>query len=155
VYTIRFNNGQEIEQGLIQMYLEERLAKSSFRATIRRTIDKYGKYCLEVKPVRLRKAKPYCGNHPGECPIGGGKKPNATYLEWNDWIKFHKLVNAVLNKHCSNADVWSTPADVRGKMWIRKDNKPRKNWDWTEDYSSGRMIRVWNQGTPDQFEKRA
>jgi hypothetical protein len=101
--------------------------------------------------------KPYCGNHPGECLVnpftGPTKKPNATYLEWDDWVKFHAFVNRVLNRFKTNANVWSTPMDVRGKMWIRKGTSPRINWDWEERLDNyGRIVRDWNQGTPDQFK---
>jgi hypothetical protein len=130
--------------------------EGKFRATLTRGMDMHSHYTIRIKPVRLVKAKLYCGNHPGPCEInpfiGPVAKKNATWLEWNDWVKFHGLVNRVLNRFRANADVWSTPTDVRGKMWIRKGTKARKRFDWTEDESQyGRVVRIWNQGTPDQF----
>lgn len=154
MYSIKFNKGSHVVQGIIQMLLQEKMEKSPFRAIFYSGIDKASNFCIFVKNVRLRKAKPYCGNHPGVCQIIPGrptKKPNSTYLEWDDWIKFNNLVNSVLNKYKANADVCSLPHDVSGKMFIRKNNKPRLKWDWEEQYINGRMIRVWNQGTPDQF----
>jgi hypothetical protein len=107
-----------------------------------------------VKPVRLVKARPYCGAHFGPCPVSNKPKPRATYLEFSDWIKFHKLVNTVLNKYRVNADVWTTPMEGGvSKMWIRKGSKARVRYDWTEMYNTyGRVARIWNQGTDDQFE---
>ncbi len=79
----------------------------------------------------------------------------ATYLEWEDWVKFHAFVNRVLNRFHCNANVFTTPHDVKGKMWVRKGLKARKRYDWTDEFNSrfNRTIRVWNQGTEDQFIK--
>ena len=156
MYTIRLNSGTEISQGVVHMLLEDRLAKSPFRATLKRTMDNKGNYCIFVKPVRLRKAKPYCGAHYGECIInsflGPQKKKIATYLEFEDWVKFHKVVNAVLNKARVDADVWSIPLETRGKFWIRKGRKARKKFDVAETYDgSGRRIQTWNLGDDSQF----
>ena len=157
-YTIQILKGGFQKQNQVWSELEKRLIKSPFTAKLTLTVDAKGFHCIIVKPVRLRKAKPYCGNHPGECfvsPIfGPRKKPNATWLEWDDWVKFHALVNALLNRlHC-HANVWSTPQDVQGKMWIRKDMNPRIRWDWAEEaYGTlSAPIRIWNKGTPDQFK---
>lgn len=154
MYTIQILKGGLIKQCQVLNALEDRIAKSRFRATIRPGVDVKGNVCIYLKPVRLREGKPYCGNHPGECPIGGPPKKTATYLEWEDWVAFHKLVNATLNRFHTHADVWSTPADVSGKMWIRKGTLPRVHWDWTEDMDRyGRTVRTWNRGTPDQFKQ--
>lgn len=108
--------------------------------------------CIRIAKVRLTQKKPYCGNHPGPCPVDSKPKPNSTHLEWDDWVKFHKLVNTVLNKFRVRANVWTLPYDVRGRMWIRRDNKPRIKWDYTEERVMGtNEVRIWNQGTPDQF----
>lgn len=154
-YTIQINHGGVEKRDKVLLYLRERVIKEgTFRATFTAT-EQRGLPCIVVKPVRLVKAKPYCGNHPGECEVTGRKKPNSTYLEWNDWIKFHNIINRSLNRFRVDADVWSNPQDVSGKMWIRKGIKPRVKWDWEEKLTYGsmfrRVIRIWNQGTPDQF----
>lgn len=152
-YTIQVLKGGAVKRDKVLAALTARLESSPFRATL--TLE--GEASIKVKPVRLRVKKPYCGNHPGECQLNpftgkSPKKPNATYLEWEDWVAFHKVVNSVLNRLHTQADVWSTPADVRGKMWIRKGKAARVKWDWDEDYDNyGRVVRTWNQGTPDQF----
>lgn len=137
--------------------LKDRLVKDGkFRAILTPTYDSKNRACIKIKPVRLVNKKPYCGNHPGECVVnpftGPTKKPNATYLEWNDWVAFHKVVNTVLNKYKVNADVWSTPYDVRGKMHIRKGRVARKRYDYSEKINQyGMPVREWNQGDESQF----
>jgi hypothetical protein len=161
-YTIKFQAGKTELCNKVLSYLRERMAKEGvFRATLTPSAvwSRGGVSCpiIVVKPVRLLKKKPYCGNHPGTCEINpftrtAPKKMNATFLEWEDWIKFHSLINRCLNKFRADADVWSTPLDVRGKMMIRKGKVARKSYDWTETTNAyGRPIRIWNQGTPDQF----
>lgn len=152
MYTIKFSPKSQPKLYKVLTYLQERLAKEGvFRAGLRVSGDS-----ILVKPVRLVKAKPYCGNHPGECqvPLFGGphKNPRATYLEWDDWVRFHGVVNRVLNRFRIEADVWSTPHDVKGKMWIRKGLKARKRYEWEETVDRySRTVRIWNQGTEDQF----
>jgi hypothetical protein len=167
MYTIKFNGNNRSYYSLkVLAYLQERMAKEGrFKATLTPSFvwARGVQYpTIKIKPVRLVKAKPYCGNHPGECPVSDKPKPKSHHLEWNDWVKFHDLVNRCLNRFHVDADVWSNPADVRGKMWIRKGKKARVKWDWTEKYLPNpfnfpqelvRPIRVWNQGTPDQFIK--
>ena len=154
MYTIRLLKGGLIKQLKVIQALEDRFDKSRFKVTIKLGMTPTGACCLYLKPVRLKEKKPYCGNHPGECPVSTKPKPYTTYLEWEDWVSFHKLVNATLNRLRVHADVWSTPADVRGKMWIRKGTLPRVRWDWTEDMDRyGRTVHTWNQGTPDQFKQ--
>lgn len=152
-YTITFLETKSTVPFKAFYYLKERMAKEGvFTATLTPFIDSFNRPCIKIKPVRLVKAKAYCGNHPGECLVSAKKKPIAKYLEWQDWIKFHNLVNRVLNRFRANADVWSTPFDVKGKMWIRKGIKARKRWDWEESLSArGTLVRVWNPGTPDQY----
>lgn len=112
---------------------------------------------LYLTRVRLVKAKPYCGNHPGPCEInpftGPTKKRNTVFLEWDDWVAFHTLVNKVLTRLKCSANVWTLLQDVQGRMWIRKGLQPRVKWDYIEQYNTyGLVRRVWNQGTDDQFQ---
>ena len=157
MYTIYFLNGNESQRSKVLLYLSERMIKEGkFRAQFHLLTIK-GQPAIGIKPVRLVKAKEYCGQHAGTCQINVftgklPKKPRAHYLEFSDWIKFHNFVNRVLNRFHVHANVWSTPLEVRGKMWIRKDLKPRLKWDYTTEYDSyGRAIHHWNLGTPDQF----
>lgn len=112
-----------------------------------------GYQTIKFNRIRLTTKKSYCGNHPGPCDaINQGRKMNAAYLEWDDWVAFHGLINFALDGLCVSADVWTLPQDVSGKFWIRKGMHARVKFDWDAEYNStGRSIRVWNKGTPDQF----
>ncbi len=116
-------------------------------------------YQFTIERVRLTTAKPYCGQHPGECLVnpffGPRKKANHKYLEWEDWIAFHEIVNDVLDRLQVEADAWTNPQEPisEGKnFYVRRDNKRRRRWEWEERYVGMRLLRVWNAGTPDQFE---
>lgn len=113
--------------------------------------DEHGYRHFWLSRIRLSVAKAYCGNHPGSCEFPDRKKPRTTYLEWDDWVAFHSLVNEVLDSLSVYADVWTHPQDVRGKFFIRKGMAARTRFDWEESFSHGRPIRVWNKGTDDQF----
>src|SRR5271166_3443002 len=111
-YTIEFLTNDVAKRDGILAHLQARLIKDGrFRATLTpiSIYKKGGKLvpAIVVKPVCLVHKKPYCGNHPGPCEVnpflGPQKKPNATYLEWNDWVAFHKVVNTILNKYRVNA----------------------------------------------------
>lgn len=176
MYTIQLLNGDENRLTDLREALLKRIAKDGrFRVgVVGHSISNVGrrearehniphdKRCnvptLYLQRIRLVKKKPYCGNHPGECVVnpfvGPRKKPNATYLEWDDWVAFHNLVNGLLNQRHVRALIWTLPQDVKGKMWIRKGLQARRRWDYEDDYSRNTVvpIRIWNQGTPDQFE---
>jgi hypothetical protein len=113
---------------------------------------------LYLGKIALTKKKAYCGNHPGPCVInpfrGPEKKPISSRMEWDDWVAFHALVNGLFNQRHVKANIWTLPRDVKGKMWIRKGLLARRQWDYEDDWSRGTVvpIRIWNQGTTDQFE---
>ena len=166
-YTIQFLNGGYPKAHKVIAYLRDRIARDGrFSAcldlgeekTTKEDRARIGKVhylpCIFVSRVRLVKKKAYCGNHPGECPVSDKPKPISSRLEWEDWVAFHALVNRVLNRFRADANVWSLPYDVRGRMWIRKGTKARVKYDWTETTDAyARVIRIWNQGTDDQFLK--
>lgn len=112
---------------------------------------KIKKATLELRRIRLNTPKSYCGQHPGPCVANGRKKMKARYLEWNEWIMFHDLINGLLEHE--EADVYSTPMECKGRMWIRRGRHPRRRWDYTERWPLGHMqpTRIWNNGTDDQF----
>jgi hypothetical protein len=155
MYTIKVKDGTRFKPLIAA--LEKRVAKSRFTAVFSPTT----KNEIHVKPVRLRTSKPYCGQHPGECLVGGPRRRLA-FLEWEDWVQFNDLVNDVVNDVLDSlgvvADVWTVPPekmDQGRKFWIRRDRDRRHRWSYTTDYSQGRGFRIWNHGTPDQFTKEA
>lgn len=121
---------------------------------------------VELRKIRKTTPSEYCGQHPGPCVInpfvGERKKQKNRLLEWEDWVKFHGVVNGVLDAMGAVADVWSRPMEAvpmpgtgsRSKFWIRKGARARVRYDWEEEYRSGRHlpVRLWNMGSPDQFE---
>lgn len=140
--------------GLLKFSLREKLRTAGFTCNITHAVfDKGSHVELYITNVRLPEKRPYCGQHPGSCPIGA-PKPRYKYLEWDDWIRFNNVVNAVLDvRSHHHFEVFSRPLGVRGRFWIRKNNKARKHYDWEEKGgSSHHPIRVWNKGTEDQFE---
>lgn len=152
MYTIKLETAAQAEQ--VKASLATAVAADGrFKVEIDR-----GKSDREValRKVRLAAKKPYCGQHPGECEVnpfrGVEKKKNGTWLEWDDWVAFHGLVNDVLDALAFPADVWSTPQETSGKMWIRRFGKRRVRYEWEDDYASGRRQQKWNLGTADQFE---
>lgn len=148
MYTIKIH-GHGLSVPRVILRLEWRTEKSRFYAVF----QSINYDTIHVKPVRLRTPKPYCGQHPGECFIGPQRK--GRWLEWDDWVEFHGLVNDVLDDLKANADVWTNPPekmDKGRKMWVRRGLRRRINWDYTVEYNAlGRPLATWNHGTEDQF----
>lgn len=122
-----------------------------FTATLESSAKKVDE--IHVRRVRLTEAKPYCGQHPGECAVGPRRR--GKWLEWNDWVEFNGLVNDALDQLKADADVWSTPAetlDKGKKMWVRRGTRRRVEYDWEQRPGLfGNGVRVWNHGTENQF----
>lgn len=151
-YTVRIAKGEPARF----VKVLEALADGAF--TFKAEVAGKGGQDVILRPVRLVKAKPYCGQHPGECVLGGPKK-NGKWLEWDDWVAFHGLVNDALDVLKFEADAWTNPPErleSGSKMFVRRNNKRRTQWDWeeTEDKRfSFRTIRVWNPGLDEsQYE---
>ena len=112
---------------------------------------------LELRQIRRKERKAYCGQHAGPCvrPPRERQRRNSVCLDGEDWIAFHNVVNDVLDSMGLVAEVYTTPQDVRGKMWIRKtDLGRRKRYDSANTQPNnmfGLPHYVWNPGTNDQF----
>lgn len=114
---------------------------------------------INLGKVRLKEAKPYCGQHPGECFLGATRR--GRWLEWDDWVEFHALVNDVLDELKIPADVTTRPMEtvdcvrgLKGLFWIRKGERRRLRYEWREDWTNAGLrgpTRWWNPGTEDQF----
>jgi len=111
---------------------------------------------IEVRSVRLVTPKPYCGQHPGPCELNGRKKRTTRFLEWDDWVAFHNVVNDVLDKLHVSADVFTRPMETVGTMYMRKaDWGRRTEYDYELGVNNyGRTIQKWNLGTRDQFNAK-
>lgn len=166
MYTIMILQGGTPKRDRVLSLLSDKIAKDGrFRAILTPADSKTSRAerqiagqvrvlpSIMVDKVRLTEKKPYCGNHPGPCLLGGAPKPVSSRMEWEDWVEFHTLVNQVLNRLKCRANVWSLPYDVKGRMWIRKDRSPRLRYEYTETPDKwGRPLRHWNTGTDDQFQ---
>jgi hypothetical protein len=153
-YTIRLLNvdGKDQTKVLSEIILEKVREDGRFRISDIRCGEEAKHNTIWLSKIRLNAKKPYCGNHPGPCDaLNAGRKMNATYLEWDDWVAFHGLVNGVLDTMKVSADVWTLPQDVSGKFYVRRGTWARVRFDYDTEYSMGRPVRVWNTGTPDQF----
>lgn len=89
--------------------LSNAIAASRFTANI----EVKSARCLEVKMIRLREAKPYCGNHPAECENNFTKPRRGKYLEGTDWVSFNDLLNDVLDSMNVEANVNSAVCNIR------------------------------------------
>jgi hypothetical protein len=163
-FTIALPKDSKITAQRLVSAIDRHLESSRFTAGLEIVASPARAYGsgIVVRPVRLRQAKPYCGQHPGECqvPFGGADRPKrkARYLEWEDWVEFNGVLNDVMDKLGVKADAWSVPMeaiDKGKKMYIRRiENGRRHRYEWEEEYRGdlgGRSIRIWNHGTPDQF----
>lgn len=144
-------------------------------AALRSSVERDGRFRLASSPgirgreidlgkVRLTEKKPYCGQHPGECfvnPFGvERKRMTASYLEYDDWIAFHAVVNGALTRLGVSANVTTKPMEtvrrvpgLGGLYWIRKGTRHRVRYDYDEEWNGFRPVRWWNPGTDDQFEE--
>jgi hypothetical protein len=153
MYTIQILKGGDEKRDRVLDYLRERMEKEGqFTAELHKARD--GKLpSIHVSPVRLTKPKPYFGQLPEKMRMPVLKK--SRYLGWQDWIRFHGLVNRVLNRFRTHANVWTEPPYIKGKMWIRKGLRARFHYDVELDVDrySGRLVHKWNPGDDSQFVK--
>lgn len=69
---------------------------------------------VRIHTIRLREAKPYCGNHPGPCQRAGGRRhAKARFCEGLDWVSVCNLVNDVLDHLRLSADCKSSALNFR------------------------------------------
>lgn len=90
-------------------------------------------FCLHK--IRLKLAKPYCGNHAGTCPVGT-PKPKMIFLEGEDWIEFNNFINKQLKN--IDADVYSSELEIRRRL------TPRVNYHIDINSKDGRDYAKWN-----------
>lgn len=120
---------------------------------------------FELRTVRLITSTPYCGNHAGPCIVrfaGVRARRTGRWLEGEDWIKVHALVNGVLDAYGVACDVYTNGADVftvpgipKKRMVVRSATLgARRRFDYTDGAKPGDTFPHyrWNPGTDDQFE---
>lgn len=116
---------------------------SRFKATVRQ--DRRG---VHISCVRLKRAKPYCGQHPGPCLAFGRRHIKATYLEGLDWVGWNNLINDALDRHAIEADVWSYNREsLEHRYFVRRGRQRRVSYPF--EYRSN--FAHWTQGGDNCF----
>jgi hypothetical protein len=90
---------------------------------------------VDLKRVRLKESKHYCGNHPKACDLNGVKHKKAAYLEGADWVEFNDRLNGVLDRLNVSALVSSSVCNIRQGLARRivYDAKTRNAHAWVWD----------------------
>lgn len=108
--------------------LYQKLLLSRFTADITTTPRR-----VEMRNIRLKAKKDYCGNHPLPCPVRPGQahKPHKhhKFLEGADWVAFNDMVNDVLDAHNITANVGSSLVTTRmgDERCVCYDSQPLGN----------------------------
>lgn len=92
-----------------------------------------GKTRINIKNVRLRESKVYCGSHPYACDIEGGRK--AKYLEGADWVEFNDRLNDVLDRWEVSAWVRSSVCEIRRGLDRRVEYDGRLTNEFVNEYT--------------------
>lgn len=114
---------------------------------------------IELRGVRLKESRPYCGNHAGPCDANNpharknkdGSKPKSKCLEGLDWISVHNIVNDWLDSiPDSVSEVFTSGAECDGgKIYVRREGKRRMRWDYIQIHRNiGVPLRPWLSGKP-------
>lgn len=96
------------DTGALAGVVEHWLSKSRFTASV-----ETGKGRVKLRTIRLKIAKPYCGNHAFLCPFDGRRKRRATFLEGADWVDFNDQLNDLLDSLEIDAIVASSVCTIR------------------------------------------
>lgn len=108
------------------------------------------KWAVHASPIRLRRSKPYCGQHAGPCPNGGPRNhARRSFLEALDWIGWNHLVNDVLDSLLADADVW---AKIHGRYFVRRGKLRRVNYPFESFWIDRREHVEFVDGGPACFE---
>lgn len=139
-FVIRPYKGQREMIPQIAAALRKAFAKSRFCAGWSNEIHlSVGSKTIEFTGIRLRRAKTYCGNHPGPCipnPYVQRKERRGVWLEGSDWAEFNDLVNDVLDELHVDARVASRSCVIRihkmRRVYYDMHNigRDRPHWDW-------------------------
>jgi hypothetical protein len=138
---------------------------SRFTANV--LIEGARKKSINITEVRLRKKKPYCGNHPNSCELGGGgKDPKRVYLEGADWVEFNDRLNDIMDEKHISANARSAVCHIRRGTYRRVyygsyKPSPWGNYQWemlgdiVHDYEDHTGIvsepSLFPEGTPGQY----
>jgi hypothetical protein len=79
---------------------------------------------LKILGVRLRRKKPYCGQHAGPCQVTFVQKKHKTtaYLEGADWVAFNDMLNDLCDRFKIECTIWSE-RESDGRLYLRVGRK--------------------------------
>jgi hypothetical protein len=103
---------------------------------------------IEIKGVRLKTRKEYCGSHPGACELAFREHRNTAYLEGADWVEFNDMLNNHMDKHNISCVIWSAPTErqrsqATERMRIRIGMHRRIRYDMRPNESPFRGNSTW------------
>jgi hypothetical protein len=127
--------------GFLALALEDMIEHSRFTADVE---TKDGSKVINVRNVRLRERKPYCGNHPAACEAFAPRvHRRGNWLEGADWVEWNDRINDLLDAHeCS--------AFVRTSVCIiRRGTLRRTSYEYT---SNGFGRNTWIKEDPQSME---
>lgn len=106
--------GRYDKNWLIGVALQRAFSRSRFTGLHGELVPEVDSKTIEFRNIRLRKSKPYCGNHPGACLAGGNRSERSgVWLEGADWAEVNDLINDVLDGLDVSAYVASSSCVIR------------------------------------------
>lgn len=108
----------------IASQIEAMVERSRFTADVE---TKPNSTVINIRNIRLRHRKMYCGNHPAACEVLFDRPHRrGNYLEGADWVEWNDRLNDLL-------DVWGVEAYVRSSVCVIREGRKRRT---LYDYSS-------------------
>ena len=106
-----------------------------------------------ITTVRLRRAKPYCGQHPGPCLAQNRRRhPVGKWLEGADWVGFNDGLNDLLDRLRYDADCWSYNREAMGNTYyIRRGRLRRCNYASDMLHRFGGVVAFWEKDRSHDF----
>jgi hypothetical protein len=117
-------------------------ARSRFTAEV--TVEEKG---VKILNVRLREKKPYCGNHPNACPVGGVNN-RRDYLEGLDWAEVNDCLNDIMDRLGVDCRIESASCVIRRGLERRINYSSYtfdgRHYDWVrvghKEYDYGNYV---------------
>lgn len=133
-FIIKCKSAVEAEN--VRLTISDFLTRSRF--TIGSMSTEYSRgFQVEIRDIRLKVSKGYCGNHAGPCKVQGGKRRKMSCLEGLDWVSWNDMLNDALDSIHHDGSARSS------LCIIRKGKKRRTSYsgyddtgEWFRDASS-------------------
>ena len=134
--------------------IKEWLEISRFTADVQIEYHPRHKQAIKIECVRLRRKKPYCGQHPGPCLVQAVRKHRVgRWLEGADWVGFNDGLNDLFDRMKWRADIWSYNREaVGGIYYIRRGRLRRIDYTHNTDYRFGQFIAFWEKAEQHDFD---